>query len=471
MSWKDRATKVEGNWKDRAKVITPEEESGVVDTVLSALDYPFAPIREGLGTTAEAITGKKEFSDIPGAVIDPLLYGPSTARSSQKILEDLGVPSESDIPAGVPMGMEKLMTEEELALAHKFSPSAVAGTLADQAITVGAPKAIGKAMQMLPDLIDRESQLVKSFGMTKGQAEDALSASDRSVKNLKNLSEISKQEGLVTPFSSTKGIVEKSSKSLEEAGKKIGQIIKDSSADIDNYLINSGPAEQKAYLSSGFNFDRMRPKILTTISSNLEGSPDHDSALRAAASWLDAQEVKSFGRPDIEQLQKWKKNVSSKISDFSYGNNKSSAKEEAMKVILSSIDEGIEDEIKFAEKFLKGNNLQKFKEAKKVYATSKIINDAAKAKEASELVSKSNFSFNPLDWIEGTRKQSTLANVPSPNIPSPMANPVVQEVRSIDKLQAPLPPTPQQLEQQIRADKNLTPTEKARQINQIRKGM
>lgn len=170
--WKTRATPVteENDWKSRAQMIEEPESSTVgqiVGTLGSILDYPVAPVREAIGSSAEMLLGKKTPGEVLGRTIEPLVAGPSQSRDWKQIMEDIGVPETSNIPAAGPMGIEKLMTEEELAQTPKFSPSAVMGGYADiftpmasekmLAATVGkAPTALKKAaanFSMIPEKV------------------------------------------------------------------------------------------------------------------------------------------------------------------------------------------------------------------------------------------------------------------------------------------------------------------------------
>lgn len=452
-----------------------------LSTVGSVLDYPMAPVREAVGGAAEYAKDRasnvaknavniyqgnpiesyegKTLGDIGQGIVTPLVEGPSKARSWAKIFEDLGVPSEGG-PA-VPLGVEQLMTDQEKEMAPKYQPAQIAGALADLA----QPAAMAKVPKVIPNIINREKQAERAIGLTSSAIEKGLTAPSSSTANVENIVNYAKDSGIIKPFSSTKQIFDRAAAKAEQAGKKIGEIVAKANSQIENWISKATPNEVKAYLGSGFNVDKVGAKMAQELADSLEGGSNVKSALNNLKEWVERHDVPMKGRPDLETLQKWKMNVGNSIKDFSKNPGKQPGKEAAYKKILEYIDKGIESEISFAEKYLKGEDLKKFKDLKREYSLSTKIRDSAGKKFASERSSaskSSNLKDILLDPIYGSRVQSTLSTIPEKIIPR---GPIANQVR----IGATLPPTPYEQQEMINRDQNLTPTQKAKMLREIQR--
>lgn len=125
----------EGEWESDPS-FKPEKTSSNpilegVKFVGKALDYPFAPIRETVGSALDLAQGKE--------VKNPLRFlkdGPEGARSFADLYEQSGMFPKEGSPA-VPLGMEQFMTDEEKQAAPKYNPAAMAGSLTDTALGHG----------------------------------------------------------------------------------------------------------------------------------------------------------------------------------------------------------------------------------------------------------------------------------------------------------------------------------------------
>lgn len=420
----------------------------------SVLDYPMAPIREGIGTAIEAATGPKTIGDVGQAIVEPLIMGPSKARSWSQIFQDLGVPAEGG-PA-VPLGVEQLMTEEEIEGAPKYQPAQMAGAFADLA----QPAAMAK-LPKVTNLIDKAKQTERAIGLTASAVEKGLKAPSQSTSNVKNITDYAKESGIVKPFSSTKKILDRAAEKAESAGAKIGSLVSKANTQIDEWISKAKPQEVEAYLNSGFNVDKVGAKMAKELADELEGGSNVNAALRSMREWVERHDVPIKGRPDLETMQKWKKNVGNSIKNFSESASKQPGKEAAYKKILEYIDKGIESEINFAEKYLKGDDLKKFKDLKKEYSLSTKIRDSVGKKYASERVSGSkaaNIKDIILEPIYGSRAQSTLATLPETVIPR---GPIANQSRILINQ-----PSPYELQEQINRS-NMTPSQKARALREL----
>lgn len=450
--------------------------SGGAQVLGSIFDYPVAPVREFLGSSVEVLTGKKTPSQLVESVSEPIFKGPSKSRSYTEILESLGVPKEGG-PA-VPLGVEEVMLPEERQAAPKFQTSAVGGSFLEQA----TPAAIGKLTSKIPipSLIDKEKQTARAIGLSPKQISQGMTAGPESTRRLENITNFATESGIVKPLSSREKIFYRAKNKMEEAGKKIGDIIQSSDKDVENWISNATPELVEKYLNSGFNIPKQKAKMMMELSDELEGGANHDSALRTLGKWLDRHEVKSYGRPSIEQMQKWKGNVSKSISDFSKAQNEQPAKAAAYRKILEYLDKGLESEVNFAENYLKsGQKLDEYLKAKKDYSMSKQIHDSTLSLLSKEKASGGGRITGVLDtakeMIYGAPVQSTLGSMKSPSIGySPLINQIRSGYKSTqqqnisdvisnsieESMKAGIPPY--MIDEEIKKSNMLKPTEKAK---------
>jgi hypothetical protein len=419
----------EDSWGEAAKTLgkgIAETAGEGLSLAGAVLDYPIAPARELLGTSIEALIGKKQPSDIFEATTTPIFEGPSKSRSWSTILEDLGVPREAG-PA-VPVGVEQLMTEEEKAAAPQFMPSAVGGAFLEQL----SPMALGKVASKIPTpSISRPELMAKAIGMPASEVDIALKKSPESLKSLETLSEYAKESGVVKPFSNVRNIRDAAEKKLNDVGSKIGKIIDNASSQVESWIEKAPRQEREAYLNSGFNIQKQGPRMLKELSDELEGGGSHYSALRELKKWLEKHDTPTNFRPSVEQMQKWKKNVQDSIKNFEQIGAQQPGKQSAYKKILEYLNKGLEAEVSFAEKYLKNPvDLEEYRKLKKEYYLTSNIYENASSKVSKEIAGelpKPETTLGAIkEMIISPRVTSTLAVSPQVNLIPSKLSPAMQ---------------------------------------------
>ena len=331
---------------------------------------------------------------------------------------------------------------------------------------------------LTPERVERAFMALQPAKAARREAR--LSAEKGTLGSKDDIVNFAKSEGILDGFPDEQKLYERTLAAKDKYGDALDTIYRKAQQVSDDLVHSDGKKiPVMDYVIKQKDLPSLKNDIIKKIKKEDWASADKESAIKEISAYFDDLPSDISSSPDLMQLHEIKSQIGQKSYRVSRANLPNSSEEfwrKAGRMVDDEIKkriDGLQDmAIKSGDKKL-GESLR---EANKRYSLSSrlydITTDAVDSQQgrmADEIGDISRV------LIRSPKTQNALSKVGGvidliPDVLKPSGSQISQGIGPIFSPIA-LPPTPQQLEQQIRADKNLTPTEKARQINQIRKGM
>lgn len=425
----------------------------------SVLDYPYG-IARGAAKSILDLSGKEVPEQTAQETMSRAIMG--DAPTSQELAQKIGIPDDpipfTNIPqsAAAGFGLDILSGVPENLIASKLGGK----------LSRGARWALDSDQRALEAVETSSKEGKRMVQETAGRlGEDPLAKVKERTKYIKG--------NIVNKaFDTTEDLLLKARKKLDDVGSSIGVIRKSNERAVDEWLSKSmnqkfsvydyfkpdvsrnvetpsylqqtfkltdrSNPEAMQYLGGMFNVVRPVPKIagelvvsptekkiIQNIRERLEDPEDAAKAMEIIIGKFDSLEDKYKTFIDVDKLTKLKKQWAEKVGYDKKAMALTKPVEVAYDELQRAADDAIENEIYFADKYLKGKDLQKHQALKKEYGILKKIIPNVEVKLGREAVGKGPQTslIKPWSWGQNTRMQSAIANIPESI--SPTAKPLM----------------------------------------------
>lgn len=441
---------------------------GAAKVVGKVLDYP-SGIMRGAIKTAQDMVEKPNVKMGNLETYKPLISATmAMPPSGQEVMQGFGV-SDNTIPG------------------TEIPNSAAAGFALDLALGVPeniiGSKVLGAASRGARKVFSADEKALKAINAQPKMAEKMIKA--EKYDPLKQVNEMSEyaQKNILKPFSGTESILKRARNKAEEVGTTIGLIRKRNQSAVNSWLskqmgkpvnvddffrpevvegienpnvlvqtfkINNPPNQEVMdYLGGMFNVSRpprvgemakfgpTERKIIQEIQSKIEDPTEANKAIEFVIDkFSDLGEKYGKGYLDVSELSKLKKEWQAKVKYDSQMQTLTSPQKVAYDALQRAADDAIDNEIVFADKYLKGSDLAKHSALKKEYGVLKQMIPNIEKRLSKEAVGKgeSISLVKPSTWLSGPRGASTVATLPQEVSPIGKAGLTYQGLKQMDIL-------------------------------------
>jgi hypothetical protein len=222
--------------------------------------------------------------------------------------------------------------------------------------------AIGTAAKKAAKIAPEAKAAFKTLMPTGKEFKQALVESPKSPRSLESIGRFMLDEKILGPTSKVDDVFFRSEELLKKYGEESKSIYNKAKDKIDAYMSNA-PKSGPEYLERGFDVTNKKEKIISQVDKVLKGSPEKEVALNKVRSYLDQVESE-FGKdqvPDIEYLHKAKQEIGSQIN-FLKENKELPDTQRAYKVLLSTIQNAIDNELNYFDKIVGGKEGKRLRE-------------------------------------------------------------------------------------------------------------
>lgn len=272
--------------------------------------------------------------------------------------------------------------ETDLRVEQATSPLAVATSVAGPAV--------GKALEAATDPV---KNAVNAIGLDAKDLRQTLrNERTGSPATREGLVKSAREMGILNKtLSTTEGIYERAAQKVDEAGRKIADIVRNSSEDVNQWYERQPLARRKAFDSSRLNFDdRDIARIRNDLRELYKGyGPRGEQSLKRMDKLLESWAA--GGGPDLEDLWGLQAKLDDLIRDSGAvaGNVRGRGGNESLETkgyayLKDLINKAVNAELEFYEKGLRGNALDAYKQARREYSVAKSILTASERKLARE---------------------------------------------------------------------------------------
>jgi hypothetical protein len=305
--------------------------------------------------------------------------------------------------------------------------SDIAGLGIDLGLGVGA-SALGSSMMKgagkgLRSILGGDDTAIRAIALRPKDIRTGIKTAGEN-EIFKNVDEISSfaKKNVLSPFSSTEEVLEKTKSRLESVGKEIGEIRKRSADKVEEYLLrNAGKPNVENYFDNVFRPKLSYLRIKKQIDNEI-ADPDYaQRVMSVIENKLNSlQERYGDAAVPMEKMTSLKSNWQREISA-----GKESAdytiREDAFKFLNKDLNQAINNEISLYDKILKGDDLAKHTKLKRDYGLLSLMNDSISARAAKEATASGPITLNPMQGFRtSTGLQSAVATgLPENAIPNP----------------------------------------------------
>lgn len=414
MSWKERATKVDSSWKDRAQPVIdlsepkPEPESRPLEAAVEGLGQGAslgygnelaAALEQVTFPVASAITGydvkpdsyieaRDKYADrtkalekenpgaymagqVGGGIASAIATSPLTAVKGATGLKRIADAAKIGGVTGLVSDTDGTRGEIDLDILNRLKNGAIGYGLG------AGLQGAGEVVPKIPGYLkDKSADLAKNF------AARALGAERGTVKSLgadkvKEVGQFALDNNLFTPFSSTDDIIARNNALIEKGGNQMGDVYK---AIDDAGLSNFNPLDQAVSVENKIG-DFYRSPINRGETNQLENTLE--SILMRGDGNIPLTEAQKL-KQELGKVANWKNNLN--ITD------KEKMARDAYGVVSSGIDKSVESGMsQLGDKAL----LKKLAEGKKLYG---LGSDAEKLLENKQAREAGNKILGLTDW-------------------------------------------------------------------------